>query len=98
MGNLTALLAKIQPAVFAEDQTKENRSSGNAAFVENVAEINVKRNVNEILERSVILKEMAERGEIGLIGGMYDVASGQVEFYEDTKVLNKTEALSESYA
>ena len=97
MGNLTALLTKIQPAVFAEDQTKENRTSSNAAFVENVAEINVKRNVHEILERSVILKEMADSGEIGLIGGMYDVASGQVEFYEDTKVLKKTEALSESF-
>ena len=81
MGNLTALLSKIQPAVFDEKSETENRSSSNAAFVEKVASINVKRTVNAIMERSPILKEMIQSGEIGIIGGMHNIADGEVTFY-----------------
>lgn len=84
MGNLTALLTKIRPAVDDEDQTKENRNSGNATFVENVATINVKRTVKSIMERSTILKEMIESGQIGIVGGSHDIKTGAVTFYEDT--------------
>jgi carbonic anhydrase len=87
MGNLTALLSKIRPAVDDETSTKDNRNSGNAAFVENVAAINVKRTVKAILERSPILKEMTLAGDIGIIGGMHDISTGEVEFYDDTKML-----------
>ena len=90
LGNLTTLLSKIEPAVQAETTVKENRSSANAEFVEKVAEINVRRTVQEILNRSEILREMAEQGQIGIIGGMYDVTSGVVEFYDDTLVLKNT--------
>ena len=83
MGNLTALLSKIQPAVFDEKSETENRSSSNAEFVEKVASINVKRTVNAIMERSPILKEMIQNGEIGIIGGMHNIADGQVIFYKD---------------
>ena len=84
MGNLTGLLKKIQPAVEAETTTKENRNSGNEEFVENVATINVKRTVNEIMERSPILKEMIQSGQIGIIGGTHDITTGEVMFYPDT--------------
>lgn len=84
MGNLTALLTKIRPAVDEETQTKENRSSGNSAFVENVAIINVKRTVKSIMERSPILKEMTESGKVGIIGGTHDISTGEVSFYPDT--------------
>lgn len=84
MGNLTHLLLKLQPAVQKEKQTKENRNSGNANFVEHVAEINVRRSVEQILEDSPILNEMVEKGEIGIVGAMYDVTSGEVSFYDDT--------------
>jgi carbonic anhydrase len=83
MGNLTALLSKIQPAVYDEKTEIENRNSGNSAFVEKVSEINVKRTVQGIRERSPILKEMIEKGEIELIGGMHDIATGEVTFYEN---------------
>ena len=66
MGNLTALLAKIRPAVDDETETKENRTSKNSIFVENVALINVKRTVHSIMERSTILKQLIESGEIAL--------------------------------
>jgi len=88
MGNLTALLSKIQPAVYDEKTVTENRNSGNAEFVEKVASINVKRTVHAIMERSPILKEMIQAGTIGIVGGTHDIASGEVNFYEDTQILN----------
>lgn len=84
MGNLTALLTKLRPAVDDETATKENRTSNNALFVENVATINVKRTVKSIMERSPILKEMIEDGQIGIVGGTHDITTGEVIFYDDT--------------
>jgi carbonic anhydrase len=81
MGNLTALLSKIQPAVFDEKSVLENRNSSNSEFVEKVASINVNRTVHAIVERSPILKEMIESGEIGIIGGMHIISNGEVVFY-----------------
>jgi carbonic anhydrase len=81
MGNLTALLTKIRPAVDDETTTTNNRNSSNAVFVENVAVINVKRTVNSITERSPILKEMVEAGKISIVGGTHNIATGEVVFY-----------------
>ena len=83
MGNLTALLSKIQPAVYDEKTVVENRNSGNKDFVEKVASINVKRSVNSIIERSPILKEMMEAGQIAVIGGNHDITTGIVTFYPE---------------
>lgn len=91
MGNLTGLLAKIQPAVDEEGQTKENRNSGNSVFVENVAVINVKRTVQSIMERSPILNEMITSGQIGIVGGTHDITTGEVSFYPETMSLNLKE-------
>ena len=87
MGNLTALLTKIRPAVDDEVTVKENRNSGNSIFVEKVSSINVKRTVKAIMERSPILKEMIESGQIGIVGGTHDISTGEVEFYDDTLIL-----------
>lgn len=83
MGNLTELLAKLQPAVYQERETTKERSSKNGAFVENVSTLNVKRNVKNIIERSFILEQMVENGEIGVVGAMYNVDNGRVEFFDD---------------
>lgn len=83
MGNLTALLSKIQPAVYDEKTELQNRNSNNAVFVEKVAVINVKRTVHAIMERSPILKEMLQNGEIKLVGGMHEISTGEVTFYEN---------------
>lgn len=88
MGNLTALLSKIQPAVYDEKTVTENRNSGNNEFVEKVASINVKRAVHAIMERSPILKEMIESGSIGIVGGTHDITTGEVRFYDDTLIAN----------
>ena len=89
MGNLTALLTKIRPAVDDEQTTTDNRNSSNGDFVEKVATINVKRSVKSIMERSIILKEMIEKGEIGIVGGTHDIATGLVTFFDDTTILTK---------
>jgi carbonic anhydrase len=84
MGNLTELLAKIQPAIYEERTVKdaELRTSHNNDFVEKVAELNVKRTLNSIVERSFILEHMIEKKKIGIVGAMYDVETGKVEFYD----------------
>ncbi len=83
MGNLTELLSKIQPAVYEEKVTTSERSSKNSEFVENVAEINVKRSVKNIIERSFVLEQMLDQGQIGIVGAMHDIESGKVTFYDD---------------
>ncbi|WP_018615423.1 carbonic anhydrase family protein [Segetibacter koreensis] len=92
LGHLSALLAKIEPAIEAETTTTENRNANNAEFVANVAMINAKKSVEDILNRSTILKEMVEDGKIGIGAAMYDVTSGQVEFYNDTVIINQAKA------
>jgi carbonic anhydrase len=87
MGNLTELLSKIQPAVYQEKETQDNRTASNAVFVENVSEINVKRNVKNIIERSFILEQMIENGEIGIVGGMHNIETGEVVFFEDSQYI-----------
>ena len=90
MGNLTALLSKIQPAVYDEKTVTENRNSDNSEFVEKVAAINVKRTVHAIIERSPILKEMIDAGEIEIIGGNHDLLTGEVSFYDDTLIIKSS--------
>ncbi|KTD51009.1 carbonic anhydrase family protein [Legionella quateirensis] len=85
MGNLTALLTKIQPAVSAEKTVVENRTSSNEEFVEKVTTINVHKTVHAVMERSPILKELIETGACGIIGGNHDISTGEVEFFQDTK-------------
>lgn len=86
MGNLTGLLEKIKPAVDAEATETANRSSGNAEFVEKVADINVRKTVQAIVAQSPILKEMADAGQINIIGGMHNITTGEVTFYDDTLI------------
>lgn len=85
MGNLTALLSKIQNAVHAEDTTVENRTSSNDEFVEKVTTINIKRTVDAVMGRSPILKELIESGECGIIGAYHDISTGEVIFYRDAQ-------------
>ena len=88
MGNLTSLLNKIQPAIYDEISETENRNSSNPEFLEKVATINVKRTLHTIMERSPVLKEMIDAGDIGVIGGKHDIATGVVTFFDDTLIIN----------
>lgn len=84
MGNLTKLIEKITPAVnaVAEPEDSSLRNSKNLEFVDSVSKKNVELTINRIHEESPILSEMEKNGEIKIIGAMYDVNTGVVEFYE----------------
>jgi len=86
MGNLSVLLQKMKPAIDAERTVKERRNASNAEFVEKVASLNVLHAKKQILDQSDILKEMIQKNEIALIGGMYDVDTGIVNFYDNEMV------------
>jgi carbonic anhydrase len=82
LGNLTGLLDKIKPALQAVKETGD-RSSKNADFVQKVADKNIEVAIAQVKEKSPILKEMIDNGEIGIVGGMYSVANGNVTFNQD---------------
>ncbi|WP_339940582.1 carbonic anhydrase family protein [Undibacterium luofuense] len=81
MGNLTALIEKIAPAVKATPNVHgDDRSSKNHHLVDAAAETNVRMTVKSILDKSPVLKEMVDKGQIKVIGAMHDVETGKVDF------------------
>lgn len=82
LGLLTATLANINPAVKAVQGDYTPRNSSNAEFVQSVAEMNVQLTMKKLLDRSVVLREMVDKGELGLVGAMYDITTGKVMFYK----------------
>lgn len=82
LGLLTATLANINPAVTAVQDDYTPRSSKNREFVQAVSEMNVKLTMQKLRDRSVVLREMLDKGEIGIVGAMYDVSTGKVTFYK----------------
>ncbi len=88
MGHLTGLLKKLQPAL---DKTVERGTEAGSNFVDAVAENNVHLSIDLILEKSPILKEMVDKGQLGIVGALYNVESGVVNFYEqDIRIKEKT--------
>lgn len=83
LGNLTAMLEKIKPAVNAVTSPKDSslRNSSNIEFVNNVAVKNVQLTIDRILNESDVLAEMNSNGEIKIVGAMYDINTGAVTFY-----------------
>jgi carbonic anhydrase len=82
LGNLTGLIARIKPAVDQEMTTTANRNSSNSTFVENVAELNVSLSVKNILLKSPIIAELVKNEEITIVGGVHDISTGEVKFFE----------------
>lgn len=82
LGNLTGMLDKIAPAVEAvtEPAAAADRTSANIDFVNAVGTKNVALTIERIREESPVLAEMEQAGEIQIVGGMYDIATGQVNF------------------
>jgi carbonic anhydrase len=78
MGNLTGLLEKIKPAIEKTESYGEDHDS--AIYAEKVAYANVLHSMEEILERSSIIRQLFRDGKIGMVGGMYSVESGRVQF------------------
>ncbi|USQ14471.1 carbonic anhydrase [Legionella lytica] len=83
LGSLTQLLEKIKPAIQQEKTFKEDRNGSNLAYVNEVAKININNSIQNILNKSNIIKELIEQKTIKIIGGLYDVSSGEVLFFEE---------------
>jgi carbonic anhydrase len=85
-GHITDLLKRIQPsiskALLRDDQ--------HHLFDDKVAYANVENSLEEILTRSEIVKEMFEKGQIGIVGGVYNIDNGQVDFFKNLTRMKKT--------
>lgn len=79
LGNITAMLEKLQPAVDAVADV-EPRTASNEAFVHAVTEKNVRLNIQRIRAESPLLREMADSGAIAIVGAVYDMDNGSVDF------------------
>jgi len=80
LGKLTGLLKKIHPAIKMEKTVRQNRHSENQEFVNKVAAMNVKLVIEQIRKKSRIISKMKKNGQIAIIGGLYNVTTGEVEF------------------
>ena len=82
VGHLSFLLRKIRPAIEREVTIIKERNGNNANFVNNVCINNVNQSIKQIREQSVILKDMENSGDILIIGGLYRVETGVVDFFD----------------
>lgn len=90
-GHITDLLRRIQPSISKALLTTDN----NYLFHDKVAYTNVENSLEEILTGSSIVKEMFENGQIGIVGGVYNIENGQVDFFKNlTRKDKKTKKLA----
>lgn len=82
LGHITSLLEKINPAIEMETQTVSERNGNNQIFVENVTANNVRFVLDEIRKQSGILSELEKENKIKIVGGIYNVETGKVNFIE----------------
>jgi len=80
LGNITALLDNIQPAVskVAGELKVGEANSKNKKFVDDVIEENVRQTMKDIREKSPLLAEMEKAGEIKIVGAVYSLHTGKV--------------------
>jgi len=81
LGNLTHTLSNIMPAVYSVTNVPGARDSKNVAFVQKVAEANVRLSVEALTDRSGVLQDLVAKGNLKVAGAMHDVATGRVTFY-----------------
>jgi carbonic anhydrase len=81
LGNITSLLEKVKPAIAASNNFAGEKNYNNDAYVTAVAINNVKNVVEEIKKKSPVLKEMAAKGELKIVGAGYNLNNGEVVFF-----------------
>ena len=83
VGNLTFLLRKIKPAIESEVTIIKERNGNNVNFVNNVCINNVNQTIKQVREQSIILRNLENNGDIIVIGGLYSVETGVVNFFDE---------------
>ena len=82
LGNITTLLKKIKPAIKLETETLTDRNGSNKNFMQRVTKNNVIVTVQQVRARSSILKDMEKAGQIMIVGGLHNIHTGKVVFFE----------------
>jgi carbonic anhydrase len=98
MGYITGLLEKIKPAIVNEKTIKIDRNGSNTAFVNEVSTVNIHLTINNIRQKSSIIRKLEEDNKILIIGALYDIETGIVTFYDEhlTNEILKQELNSDS--
>ncbi len=86
-GHIGEIINLIRPAVRLEKSIVENRDSTNAEFLDKVCALNVRVQINEIIHSSDIIQDLLAAKQIGMVGGVYNLATGEVSFLPDTLML-----------
>jgi carbonic anhydrase len=89
LGNLTGLLHKIQPAVKQAAKEANTKDCSNAAFIDQIAKDNVLMVMKQIQARSPVISKLIKEGKIGIVGGIQDLSTGKVTFFDDQEMMPK---------
>lgn len=89
--HITKLLAKITPAIEAEKTTIDDRTSNNSHFIRNVTELNIANTLLHVYQESAVLSNLIDTHEVGIVGAIYDVNSGHVNFKDFSPTLDLLE-------
>jgi carbonic anhydrase len=82
LGNITHMLSNIKPAVVKSSDFKGDKNSKNEEYVDYVMKNNVLNTINVVKTKSPILREMAEKGEIKIVGAFYNLNTGEVKLLD----------------
>jgi len=88
-GHITDLLKRIHPSI-SKAMLKDDK---NYLFDDMVAYANVENSLEEILNRSGIVKDMFKKGQIGIVGGVYNIENGRVDFFKNLTKKKKEDKL-----
>lgn len=87
LGHLTGLLKKIQPAVSEASKQMNTNDCSNPEFINQIAKDNVLHVMKQIQERSPIIAKLIKEGKLGIVGGIQDLATGKVTFFDDQSIM-----------
>lgn len=85
LGHLTGLLKKIQPAVAQAAKEKKEIDCSNQVFIDQVAKNNVLLVIKQIQSNSPVLSKLIQEGKLGIVGGIQDLSTGKVTFFDEKK-------------
>jgi carbonic anhydrase len=89
LGNLTGLLQKIQPAVKQAAKEEGTSDCANVALIDQIAKDNVLLVMQQIQTHSPVIRKLIEEGKVGIVGGMQDISTGKVTFFDSVGIMPK---------
>jgi len=86
-GHIGEIINMIRPALRHEKTVTDERDSSNVEFIHKICALNVKMQLDEIIHSSDIIQDMLTAKQIGIVGGIYDLNTGEVQFLQDTLMI-----------